>query len=94
MESFLNRYRNITVLLLVIFAQLVLLAVQVKNDQDVRMIRVWTVTAVTPVARIVEARARRQHRASSATTFCCTMPTRKTAACRPKWTASSWRTSS
>jgi rod shape-determining protein MreC len=54
MESFLNRYRNITVLFLVLFAQLVLLAVQVKNDQDVRMIRVWTVTAVTPVARIVE----------------------------------------
>jgi rod shape-determining protein MreC len=55
MESFLNRYRNITVLLLVIFAQLVLLAVQVKNDQDVRVIRVWTITAVTPVARVVEA---------------------------------------
>jgi rod shape-determining protein MreC len=54
METFLNRYRNITVLLLVIFAQLVLLAVQVKNDQDVRMIRIWTVTAVTPVARVVE----------------------------------------
>jgi rod shape-determining protein MreC len=54
METFLNRYRNITVLLLVIFAQLVLLAVQVKNDQDVRMIRVWTITAVTPVARVIE----------------------------------------
>lgn len=54
MEGFLNRYRNITVLLLVIFAQLLLLAVQVKNDQDVRMIRVWTVSAVTPVARILE----------------------------------------
>jgi rod shape-determining protein MreC len=54
MESFLNRYRNITVLLLVIFAQLVLLAVQVKNDKDMRMIRVWTVTAITPVARIIE----------------------------------------
>jgi rod shape-determining protein MreC len=54
METFLNRYRNITVLLLVIFAQLILLAVQVKNDQDVRMIRLWTVTAVTPVARMVE----------------------------------------
>jgi rod shape-determining protein MreC len=54
MEGFLNRYRNITVLLLVLFAQLVLLAVQVKNDQDVRMIRVWTVTAVTPVARGLE----------------------------------------
>src|ERR1700754_4426060 len=54
MESFLNRYRNITVLLLVIVAQLILLAVQVKNNQDVRMIRVWTVTAVTPAARLVE----------------------------------------
>jgi rod shape-determining protein MreC len=48
MESFLNRYRNITVLLLVIFAQLILLAVQVKNDQHVRFIRVWSVTAVSP----------------------------------------------
>ncbi len=55
MESFLNRYRNITVLLLVIFAQLILLAVQVKNDKDMRMIRVWTVTAITPVARVIEA---------------------------------------
>src|SRR5450432_376431 len=54
MESLLNRYRNITLLLLVILAQLVLLAVQVKNDQDVQLIRVWTVTAVTPVARIIE----------------------------------------
>lgn len=54
MESFLNRYRNITVLLLVIFAQLVLLAAQVKNDQDVRVIRVWAVSTVTPVARIAE----------------------------------------
>jgi rod shape-determining protein MreC len=54
MESLLNRYRNITVLLLVIMAQLVLLAVSAKNDQDVRIIRVWTVSAVSPVARIVE----------------------------------------
>jgi rod shape-determining protein MreC len=55
MESFLNRYRNITVLLLVIFAQVLLLAVQVKNDQDVRFIRAWTVTAVSPLARLVGA---------------------------------------
>src|ERR1700674_3470282 len=54
METLLNRYRNITVLLLVIFAQLILLAYQVKNDSDVRMIRVWSVTAVTPLARAVE----------------------------------------
>src|SRR5689334_11883834 len=53
MESFLTRYRNITVLLLIISAQLVLLGWQ-KNDQDVRVIRTWTVTAVTPAARVVE----------------------------------------
>jgi rod shape-determining protein MreC len=54
MDSLLNRYRNITVLLLVLAAQLILLAVQVKNDQDIRFIRVWTITAVTPFARVVE----------------------------------------
>lgn len=54
METLLNRYRNITVLLLVIFAQLVLIAVQVRNDQDVRMVRIWSVTAITPLARVLE----------------------------------------
>jgi rod shape-determining protein MreC len=50
----LTRYRNITVLLLVIFAQLVLLAYEVKSDRDVPLIRVWAVTAVTPFARAIE----------------------------------------
>jgi len=54
MESLISRYRNLTVLLLVIFAQLLLLAYQVKSSQDVRLIRVWTVTAVTPLARFIE----------------------------------------
>ena len=54
MESLLVRYRNITLLLLVVFAQVILLAVQVKNKSDVRMIRVWSVTAVTPIAQVVE----------------------------------------
>jgi rod shape-determining protein MreC len=54
MESLLNRYRNITVLLLVIAAQLILLAVQVKSNRDIPFIRVWTVTAVTPIASVVE----------------------------------------
>jgi rod shape-determining protein MreC len=54
MESLLVRYRNITLLLLVVFAQVILLAVQVKNKSDVRMIRVWAVMAVTPIAQIVE----------------------------------------
>ena len=50
----LNRYRNISVLLLVIFAQLVLLAYQVKSAEDVPMIRVWAVSAVTPLAKVLE----------------------------------------
>jgi len=54
MEGFLNRYRSITVLLLVIFAQLLLIAVRVKNKQDVRVIRVWAVTLVSPAARLLE----------------------------------------
>src|SRR5688572_20946872 len=54
MDFLLSRYRNMTALLLVILAQLVLLAWQVKSDQDVRLIRVWAVTAVTPLARVLE----------------------------------------
>jgi rod shape-determining protein MreC len=55
MELLLNRFRNLTVLLLAILSQLVLLAYQVKSNGDVRLIRVWAVTAVTPLARVVEA---------------------------------------
>lgn len=54
MEVLLNRYRNLLVLLVVIAAQVVLLAYQVKSSQDVRLIRVWAVTAVTPLARLLE----------------------------------------
>jgi rod shape-determining protein MreC len=54
MDGFLSRYRNLSVLVIVIMAQLVLLAVQVKNNQDVRLIRVWAVTAITPLARVLE----------------------------------------
>ena len=55
MELLLNRFRNLTVLLLAILAQLVLLAYQVKSNGEVRLIRVWAVTAVTPLARAIEA---------------------------------------
>jgi rod shape-determining protein MreC len=54
MESFLNRYRNLTVLLVVVAAQLLLLAWQVKTTQDVRLLRVWTVSTVTPVTGALE----------------------------------------
>jgi rod shape-determining protein MreC len=55
MEALLSRFRNLTVLLFVIIAQLLCLAYQVKTNRDERLIRVWAVTAVTPMAGIVEA---------------------------------------
>lgn len=55
MEDFLSRYRNLTVLLLVVFAQLIYLAYQVKTNRDERLIRVWAVSSVTPMAGVVEA---------------------------------------
>ncbi|HWD98036.1 MAG TPA: rod shape-determining protein MreC [Bryobacteraceae bacterium] len=54
MESLFQRYRNVTVLLVVIFAQLILLAWQVKSDNDVPLVRVWAITAVAPVASAIE----------------------------------------
>lgn len=55
MESIFRRYRNIIVLLIAICGQLVLLAWQVKSENDVPMVRVWAVTAVAPVAAAIEA---------------------------------------
>src|ERR1700680_4930090 len=54
MELLLNRYRNLSVLVVSILVQLVLLAYQVKTNQEVRLIRVWAVSAVTPLARALE----------------------------------------
>jgi rod shape-determining protein MreC len=54
MEFFLSRYRNLSVLVAAILAQLVLLAYQVKTHGDVRLIRVWAVGSVTPMARVIE----------------------------------------
>lgn len=55
MEALLSRFRNLTVLLVAVVAQLLYLAYQVKTNRDERLIRVWAVTAVTPMAGIVEA---------------------------------------
>ena len=54
MENLFNRFRNFTTLVLVLFAQLVLLAYQVKSNKDVPFLRFWTVTAVMPIATVVE----------------------------------------
>ena len=54
MDFILGRYRNLSVLLLVVFGQLLLLAYQVRSNQQVRVLRVWAVTAVAPMARGLE----------------------------------------
>src|SRR6185312_15755315 len=54
MDLILNRYRNLTALVAAILVQLVLLAYQVKSNQEIRLIRVWAVSAVTPLARLLE----------------------------------------
>lgn len=51
----LSRYRNLAVLVVVVAAQLILLAYQVRTSQDVTLLRVWTVTAVSPLAKGLEA---------------------------------------
>ena len=55
MEALLSRFRHLTVLLIVVVAQLLYLAYQVKTNRDERLIRVWAVTAVAPMAGVVEA---------------------------------------
>src|SRR5580765_8819220 len=53
MESVLGRYRNLIILVGVLFLQVLGLAVQVKKgeSQDTRLIRVWALRAVTPFER-------------------------------------------
>ena len=54
-ETILSRYRNLIVLAMVVVAQLVLSGLAGAHQSDVRLIRVWAVTAVTPMAGVIEA---------------------------------------
>jgi rod shape-determining protein MreC len=56
MENFLSRYRNVSILVAVLFAQVFGLAVQVKRsteNESTRLIRVWTVSAVSPLEKTI-----------------------------------------
>ena len=56
MESLITRYRNVTILVVVMFVQVLALAVQVKRNVDnepTRLIRIWTVRAVTPFEKAI-----------------------------------------
>ena len=85
MENLINRYRNFTTLILVLFAQLILLAYQVKGNKDVPLLRVWTVTAVTPIATRGGRRAVRRCWGFSRTTSCCATCAPRTSRCARRW---------
>ncbi len=51
MIGFPSRHRSIVLLGLAVLAQVLLLAVQIKQERRGRLIRVWTVTAVSPFER-------------------------------------------
>jgi rod shape-determining protein MreC len=57
MENLMSRYRNVTILVAILFAQVLGLAVQVKRrsgaDESTRIIRLWTVSAITPLEKAI-----------------------------------------
>jgi len=48
-----SRHRSLALLAVVVFAQVLLLAVQIKRGDQVRLIRLWSVSLVAPVQRTV-----------------------------------------
>lgn len=57
MELFTHRYRSLSVLFAAVLAQLLLLGYQIRSREDVPLVRVWAVTAVTEVASLLETAA-------------------------------------
>ncbi len=56
METFISRYRNVSILVAILFAQVLGLAVQVKRNTDnkpTRLLRIWTVNAVAPFEKSI-----------------------------------------
>jgi len=56
MDTFLGRYKNLIVLAAILFAQIIGLAVQVRRPSqsgDTRLIRLWAISAVTPIESAV-----------------------------------------
>ncbi len=56
MDTFLGRYKNLIVLAVILFAQIIALAVQVRRPTqagDARLLRLWAISAVTPVEKAV-----------------------------------------
>ena len=56
MENLITRYRNVSVLVAVLFAQVLILGLQVKRtdeNRSTRLIRVWAVNGITPFEKVI-----------------------------------------
>jgi rod shape-determining protein MreC len=56
MENLISRYRNLTILAILLFAQVLGLAIQVKRSSEntpTRLIRIWAVDSVTPFEKVI-----------------------------------------
>jgi rod shape-determining protein MreC len=56
MENLVTRYRNVTILVAILFAQILGLAIQVRRsseNESSRLIRVWVVSAITPLEKCI-----------------------------------------
>ena len=56
METLISRYRNVTILVAILFVQVLGLAVQVKRNTEnepTRLIRIWAVNSVTPFEKAI-----------------------------------------
>lgn len=56
MENLITRYRNVTILVAILFVQVLGLAMQVKRNTEnepTRLIRIWAVNAVTPFEKVI-----------------------------------------
>src|SRR6202521_2920192 len=52
MMAITSRHKSLTLLAGVVIAQVLILAVQIKRERQVRLIRVWTVELISPLQRI------------------------------------------
>lgn len=57
MELFTHRYRSLSVLVAAVLGQLLLLGYQIRGREEVPLVRVWAVTAVTGLASLIESAA-------------------------------------
>ncbi len=81
-----SRHRSLTLLGVMLGAQLLLLAIQIKRETQVRLIRIWAVELVSPLGRAAAWSSDAVGGTWSTTLRCATCAS-KTSRCRPSLTA-------